>query len=87
MERTYPDLRGSVAKMIGEPATHLFSCFVGEGDRQNAVRRGDMIRQKGDAPCQRVCFSGAWPGYDQQVSVGVVYCLALGVVEAVRGRC
>ncbi|MNM52321.1 hypothetical protein D3C81_633980 [compost metagenome] len=85
VEGAYPHAGRVDAHQLLDTLAHLGSGLVGEGHRQDRVRRGLLdLDQPGDAVHQHTGLAGAGTGQDQLTTNGGRYGLALGVVEGVQ---
>ncbi len=75
------------AHQLLDAVAHLGSGLVGEGHRQDRVRRRVLdLDQPGDTVHQHSGFTGASTGQDQLTANGGRYGLALGIVEGVQQK-
>ena len=75
------------AQQLLDAMAHLGSGLVGEGHRQDGVRRGVFdLDQPGDTVHQHSGFTGTGAGQDQLTANGGCYGLALGIVEGVQQK-
>ncbi|MNH08263.1 hypothetical protein D3C79_676740 [compost metagenome] len=85
VEGAYPHTGRVDTHQLLDTLAHLGSGLVGEGHRQDRVRRGLLdLDQPGDAVHQHTGLAGAGTGQDQLTTNGGRYGLALGVVEGVQ---
>ena len=69
VESPYPQAVGRHLQHVLDPATHLTSRFIGEGDGQNGMGRKPLgPNQPGNAVHQHPGFTRACARQDQQVA-------------------
>ena len=66
VEGADPQCAARHAEQLLDPPAHLAGGLVGEGDRQNGVRRNTVVRdQPGDAVYEDACLTAAGAGEDE----------------------
>ena len=85
VEGANPHARRVDPQQLFDPLAHFRCSLVGEGHRQDRVRRGLLdLDQPGDAVHQHAGFTGTGAGKHQLTPERGRYGLALGIVKGVQ---